>query len=308
MSNISLYPVINPSFINEIISVKYKFYYEDKHSKIYNLTHEQIDKKSLKVNDPNEDWNYCDNGLYISVVTKILSLDKVFVDPKVACADAKIGYGIEWYSQESRQRGFKSIGLIDKDTKDSDNEINIFLKHKDFKESVNFDIVFYIDTPGSADEKQKHFANEPGIILGSSRVFSLVLEGSGSIFPIMSIMDETKPLWEVKVEIDSIDEDPFTKDYVCIYLNKSHKDYKFIDKSTKDFNIYFLKEVLSSAVSQVVIDLLEKREEKNIDNNSEEGTIQRVLYYFQEKHKWNYASNMNISNSIKTYFDKEFKV
>lgn len=308
MSNISLYPILNSNLVDDVIDTKYRFYYLDKHTNKISLHHEQIDKKSIKVSDPNEEWNYKDSGIYISIITKLISTNRLFIDPKVACTDAIIGYGIEWYSQESRQRGFKSIGVINKDTKDINNEINIYLKYKDFKDNIFFDILFYIDTPGSADDKQRYLANEPGIIIGSKKVFSLVLEGVGSIFPIMSIIDEAKPLWEVKVDVESVDDDFFTKDYVCIYLNKAHKDYKFLDKSSKEFNSYFLKDVLSSAITQITIELVNKCEDKNITSNNEQGTIMSILYYFKEKHKWNYNSSPDISNSIKLYFDKEFKI
>ncbi|MCV2231837.1 hypothetical protein N7548_03245 [Acholeplasma manati] len=307
MSNISLYPALNSILVNEIVKTKYDFYFEDKYSKKYPLRQEQLDKKSIKVTDPNEDWVYRDNGLYIKISTKILSCDRMFLNPEVACIDAQVGYGIEWYSQESRQRGFVVIGECNKDTKDNNKQVELMLNYKDFKDNVNFDIVFFIDTPGSADDKHRHLANEPGIIIGSSRLFSLILEGSGSIFPVMSIADALKPLWEVKVDIESVEEDQFNKDYVCIYLNKEHKDYKYIDKGSKEFNISFLKDVLSSAITQIISTLIEGCEDHSIDSNSEEGTIMRILYYFQEKHKFDYSSITNLSNSIKLYFDKEFK-
>lgn len=308
--NFSLFPVLNETLKTKIgIQIMpLKFYYIADDEEI-NLNTEESDSGSCVYSVftenglySHDDYNFCLERNYI-----IRSHKCLFGKEGIACANAELGIAAVWTSAESRQRGVIKGSTFTKDTDNVITEIKHEFKTAQLRGRVDFSVIIYVKDPGRAFSDERHLANESGYILGEIDSFSVVLDGTGSDFPIYEVPDPDQPLWYIKCDWEDPTVDRFSE-AVSIYINTAHKNYKYIDVSRKKlYDERLLAEIMASALGIIITKLKESKVfwEQTISGDSlQPGSVSAAVYYFITAHEWDVSSPENISLSIRKYLEK----
>ena len=137
-------------------------------------------------------------------------------------------------------------------------ESNVFSFYKErielenISSNVTFKLFFYITKSGTKNGSP-YFGNEPGIILFEESLWTIIVDGEGSIFPIYEIEDVNAPLWSYICDVDDVSEDNFDDDHISIIINRKHPLYECVHPKSTAYNSLVLNEMMSSAVSNIIM-------------------------------------------------------
>ena len=308
--NFSLFPVLNDNLKTKagIQVMPLRFYYI-------------ADDEEVKLNAEESDSGSCiysiftENGLYshdeynfcVERQYMIRSHKCLFGKDGIACANAELGIAAIWTSSESRQRGVIKGGSFKKETASVKTEIKHEFKTAQLRGRVDFSVVVYIKDPGRAFGDERHLANESGFVLGEIDRFSVLLDGTGSVFPIYEISEPSQPLWYIRCDWEDPTVDRFSE-AVSIYINNAHKNYKYIDSSHKKlFDEQLLNEIMASAIGIIISRLKENKVfwDQTVSGDSlQPGSVCQAVNYFINTLEWAVSSPESISFSIRTYLEK----
>ena len=101
----------------------------------------------------------------------------------------------------------------------------------------------------------------------------------------------------------------FDMNHIKIDINTKHPAYSMIHPKSPTYSQAYVNEILSNAITMIIVDLKSKQNNNTIDLDEEcdQGTILAVLKYFSDKLGFKINDNYNsLLESIKTFFDKEF--
>lgn len=225
----------------------------------------------------------------------------------IACHDATIGLALKWYSAESNQCGAIPIGTITNTTRNTDFTINCNFDKASIRGEIFFKIILYIYRSGKPNDYERHFANTPGTVLGEIDTFAVRIDGNGSFFPIYEIDKPGEPLWDVKCTWSDAASDSFS-DCVSIFINKAHKNYKYLNREdTRNFNTQLFSEIMSSAICVIVETLRSEENGLSSLENAQEGSVAQAVSYFREKLDWNIKSSQLTSRSVRLFLEEKFK-
>ena len=318
MKTFNFYETINDFVISndvirmfsDIISIKYKrsYYYLVDGQKKYieeSVLENSSDNSVFELKDPDYEWDES-NGVNLELSLDISNTKYLFGNYGIVYGDSKIGIGIEWKPEKSRIKKCVKIGSFDKDSNNIYFNKDIALM--DLNSNINFTLLFYIDREGQ-NEGLSTFANKKGLIICRIDFFTLKFGGVASTFPVVETSQVGGPLWKVVLNYDDIYDDEFTEETVKIILNKAHKAFGYLQENGTDYNPAFLSEVMSSAVSTMLAQII-ANENGNIDFKKaySDGSIAQALNYFKTTLNFNISNNyFELYESVKKYFDKEFK-
>lgn len=296
------------TFLNNtiVVNIDRKYYFLISGSKQY-IDEEVIEGKndeiSIKLFDSNYEWS--EDNIYLEYSLEFKNIKYLFGKTGIVYQDAKIGVGLEWKCQKSRIKKCCKLGSISFD--DENKILSQDILVSDLSSDVKFILKFYIDKEGEKNGDIS-FANQKGLILGNFNVLNIVTKGNASIFPIVEFFDKEGPLWKCELSYTDIYEDSFDDENVKVLINKGHKSYQFLQENHRNFNPYFQSETLSSALSVMLLMIIEKEEKIDFSKSYEEGSIAQALKYFHEALDVKINDGYNqLTRSVKCLFDKEFK-
>lgn len=255
-------------------------------------------------------WMPDDYGFNIGTDCVIGNPAVLFGTGGIADDSAEIGVAVIWTDAKAKQRGSFEIGSFRK----QHDPVMLAAEYR-FAEGIlrgelHLSTVLYLKRPGERT-KNSPFAAETGMLLGCLSEWTIVIEGSGSTFPIVVYNSPGNLLWTVRYNsaCDPMT-DAFDEENVCIFLNSAHPLYPLlnIEKSMADSPL--LVEALTSALllicscakSAIGADwdsLMSNGEE------IEDGTIAQAMFYFCSKLGWNFSSEVELSESIRQFFEKK---
>lgn len=310
MSN-RLYKIIDSDLLEKInIYSKRDYYY--KVNGIKKIITESNFKNSCNNNqvqliDDEAEWNNKMQSLFLNCTLTIEHANRLFGE--VCCLDAKLGIGLEWKPENSKIKHCVKFGEFSKNDENYQfTKQNIEINN--VNSNINFKWIIYIIDPGNINIK-KCFGNQEGLILGNGLLWSIIINGNGSIFPIFEETNPNGPLWSFNCDFDDIAEDEFKEENIKIILNKSHKGYQYIQPKSSNYNEQMFLELISNAITILIITIKNKNEENgngdSIDfkKNGSKGSILNVLKYFNDTLKFKINGSINeLQESIKLYFDK----
>ncbi len=264
-------------------------------------------KKIFQLVDDDYEWNPKEQSLLLTLNLEMNNVSTLFGKNGSCYKDAVLGVGLVWKPEKSRIKRCKKLFEITA----IDDSINYTIKDielPNISSNVEFNLVIYITKPGSLDGKP-FFANEEGMILYTELLWTIIMEGNGSIFPVFEREEENGPIWSYYCDdITDIADDFFDSEHVGIIINKMHPSYAMIHPKSPTYSQAYVNETLSSAIAFIILDLRSKQENNLIDLNEEceRGSILEVLKYFSDKLGFKINDNYNtLLNSIKMFFDKE---
>lgn len=219
----------------------------------------------------------------------------------IAEKTSTLGLAIMWYSKKSKQSKSEYLADIryEEQKQNLKCEFKIHFPKGLLASELKFKVIIYLK---NSKNKSSIYAQNSGTILGEFDEHYVMLEGNGSKFPIQIVEDEEMPLWDVSFYYNDIYEDLFDEDHVCLYLNKAHKDYKYIEMTEKNLLSPLMREILANFFLLFIQDVKDKG--INIEEicNQEclgEQTLAQAVKYWVKALKIDYSTTMNLSKSIR---------
>lgn len=308
-SNISLFPTINDELLGKIRfqTSLYDFYYV-RDDQEYQLRAEAIDGSMIvhKIVDDEGIWAPDDYNLCVKRRYSLRTYQCLFGENGIACKNAVLGLALMWTSADSKQRGVIPIGDIENSQRDIDMSLNYEFSEAQLRGDVEFTTVIYLKNAGTPLWNEEHLANEYGCLLGELDKFVIKLDGNGSVFPIYEVNEPSQPLWYIKCDWDDPTYEQFAE-CVSIYINKAHKNYKYLDKTKRTFNEQLLKEIMASALVVVITKLKEQNnywDATTIGDDLQSGSVSEAIYYFINALEWDVSTSDAMSLSIRKFFEQ----
>ncbi len=308
-SNISLFPMIDDDMLKKIRFQcdPYRFYYLRDELE-YGLSSEPIDGSNsvFKLEDPEGIWAPDDYNLGLKRRYTLRTYQCLFGDNGVACSNAVLGIAVVWTSADSKQRGVIQVGEITNSAKDVEFKLNYEFNEAQLRGEVEFTTIIYIKNAGTPLLNEEHLANEYGCVLGELDKFTIALDGNGSIFPMYEVNEPSQPLWYAKCDWDDPTYESFGE-CVSIYINKAHRNYKYLDKTKKTFDEQLLKEIMASALMLVITKLKQDVNYWDVTvngDNLKKGSVSQAVYYFISTLEWDVSSLETLSLSIRKFLDQ----
>lgn len=224
----------------------------------------------------------------------------------IACENSELGIALLWTSKSSSQRGAKVIsGFRQQMDKPVSFRIKASFPPGQLKGSISLQTIIYLKTPGTLKQSERHLANNPGTILGILDEYIIIIDGNGSVFPIVEVSLPSEPLWWVSCDWSDPLVDSFDEENVKIILNKAHPNYKFLklEDGLKESPMLF--DIIASAI-QIIIQAVKGSDEWSDiveGKNMELGSIGHAVNYFITTFKWDPYSPENLARSIRKDFD-----
>ena len=298
----------------KVLNKGWSVFYHNRDNELTELNYKPADLNN-KVNCIETDglWEADKSGLVICNHIAITRFRNLFGPAGVACRNAKIGVSAVWTSPESRQRGAvkgSEFCLTEgdfetaEDRSSCETELMVEFRRPSLRGEVTVSVILYIAEPGTPGPDEKHLANEKGLILGTIDTFTLLLDGNGSLFPVYEVYEPDKPLWYVRCDwIDPLT-DSFSET-VSININKAHKDFKYIDQTQNTFCKQLLTETMAAAVCCIIEEARNSEfwDQITDDESHEHGSVAEAIKYFQDTLKWDLASPLSLSESVRSFFD-----
>lgn len=310
ITNSRLYKTISQSeFSNLNFKIKREYaYITDSDIKfIKEQSFENVsNKKIFQLVDDDYEWNPKEQSLYLSVNISLDNINSLFGKNGSCYEDSTLGVGLVWKPDKSRIKRCKKLCELTA----KENKANVTIKDielPNISSNVDFYLVIYISNAGKINGLP-FFANEEGMILYQELIWSIIIDGNASIFPVYEIENENGPIWSYYCDVIDIAEDPFDMEHIRIDINKSHPAYNMIHPKSPTYSQAYVNEILSTAMAMIILDLRSKQTGNiiDLDEESEQGSILSVLKYFSDKLGFKINDNYNsLVESIKVFFDKE---
>lgn len=265
-----------------------------------------------KIKDARCTWYPETHNLKLCKKCRITQAYHLFGTGGIAATGASIGIALRWISTHSDERGIIPVGELTKRDSAAELIADAVFEKGSLKGSLKLQTVLYLKDPGQPDSSERYFAQQSGTILGVLDQAELFVDGNGSIFPIVTVTDPGKPLWQVYYnEFSDPLQDRFDGDNIEIRLNDAHPNFEAmkIENSMSESPLFI--EVLSSALL-VIVESVKESLGEDWDNvlkgdGFSNGSIAQAIYFFVTKLHWDVSNPAKLSASIKAFFDKSNK-
>lgn len=308
---LSLYPRINRDILMDTgcKTSRYQFSYSD-NGITYPLECNSFEEGLYEIDDPRGLWNADEYSLSVRQIISVKDPSRLFGPGGIACASSVLTAAIVWKSADSRQRGIIRLGDIVNSSQPCELSGSSTFAKGSLRGNITFETQLFIKKPGTPSRDEEKFANLSGISLGQLHdVVDLVIDGSASVFPIFEVDMPGEPLWEVRCDWTDPVYDKFSES-VTIYLNRSHPSYKYITRTDQaHFSPDLLNEIMSSAITQVIMTLKENDELDPCLKSPGEvrGSVAEAVNYFVTTLEFDITSSISLSKSIRKFMDEGMK-
>ncbi|SFL91121.1 hypothetical protein [Salibacterium qingdaonense] len=308
--SISFYPEINDKLFEKlgVQNGEYHFSYM-KNRDVY-LNTQYPDENRMRdivfIEDPGSEWDVDQHNLKIEKEVQINNPRFLFGSNGVAPRSAELGVGVIWSCKAAGVRGAEEIQVIRSDSPAPLNcNVQLNFPKSTLKSEIVLETVVYIKKSGIPEEDEKMLGNESGLLLGTINHTEIILEGSGSEFPVVEVYEPSMPLWWVECLWTDPQEDPFDEEHVKLCINRGHKNYKRLYEGNviKDPDLFI--EIMASALEIIIRKVKESDYWFDIiaNYNNLPGSIGEALYYFKSTFNWDFSSPENLSLHIRQYLE-----
>lgn len=309
--SLSAFPRLSDSLLGKLRIINateyYEFYYFNEGTAIGLECQPFSDGSNIfQLSDTYGLWSPDNFALNVKQSFSIKCTDYLFGKDGIACSNAVLGVAVIWKSGTSKQRGAIPVGEI----RNGENVCNINFDYQfdkaQLRGKITFSTILYIKQIGTPKPDEHHLANMYGCILGELQSFHLILDGSGSEFPVFEKSEPGKPLWYVRC----IWEDPTIDQFyesVELYLNTAHPSYHCLVQTDKKYDPQLMVEIMSGAL-QVIIEKLKSEPvnwEAAIQGKSlQKGSVAEAVNYFINTLGIDVSTPENLAITLRTYIEK----
>ena len=196
---ISLFPILDLDQSRQVFEINSpRFFYTDEDDgKDYELSSAEENGSIAFVDDQRFLWKTESYNLKLRWSVKCKhpsSLYGIYAKNPIACAKAKVGIALQWFSKTSQQRNTVPFGVISNIEKAQTFECECTFEKATFRGAIGLSLILYIKEEGTPSSEELHFANIPGFIVGQLSEYEARVDGEGSEFPVFEIYDPKSPL------------------------------------------------------------------------------------------------------------------
>jgi hypothetical protein len=303
--DINLYPIIDDELYEKIgfFCEDYEFYYKY-NGDIRDLRGESDQlNREIKIVDDNCRWDPNLNNLFFYRHISLKNSTFLFGEGGIADLDAVLGVAVIWFSKTSKKRGVFKVGEIKATDNLCDFKAEGAFNPGELRGKVNFQTVVYLKKV--VKKNIGFYADSIGTILGTLDNTSIIIDGKGSVFPVVEVSEPSMPLWYVECNWEDPTIDGFDEDNVSICINKANKKYKLLDLEEKFLESPYLIEIIAGSL-EIIINKLKMGEywdEIIKGENLEDGSIGQAVYYFIKTFNWEHDGPDKLAISIRRDFE-----
>ncbi len=234
-----------------------------------------------RINDPSGDWHPEDYELSMSKSITISVPKFLFGVSGIAPLSGTVGIAFMWTARDASVRGAAEVGEFGFGNIPFRTEASMTLPAHTLRGSVNVSTVLFLKSAGQPKKSEGHLAGITGTILGILDETKLIIDGNGSLFPVMLVEKANAPLWWVEYSSDEPLTDRFDEDHFCLFLNKSNPAYPELNKPEGIQNSPLFLEIISSAIQILIARVLEEDETGDTlrGENMDPESVSAVVHY-----------------------------
>jgi hypothetical protein len=240
--------------------------------------------QTLKLSDPLGVWH--PETYNLKIQCKCIINAPVFLfgpDGLAARKGGKIGIALIWTAKDASVRGTAPLGELDSETTGPVQIENtlVYKPHK-LRGTLSLKTVLYLKERGRPSGEEFHLADDPGCILGVLDETKIIIDGKGSVFPVVETNAPARPLWWVSCNWQDALDDSFTEDNFALYLNTGHKDFPALNANAGLANSPLLAEIVASALQILIVKVLNDpsaAQDTINGTNITKGSIASVVHY-----------------------------
>lgn len=281
MSSIAFYPIADEEMLSNsgVFAGKYEFSFEMEGTWLPLI---QGGRSTVKLSDPKELWSIESDGLRIcrQIVIEYPGLLKG--KNGIAPEGSKLSVCIVWNNKALTQMGYITPNSVSMRNTSLCFDFQHNFKPGEISGDLSLETVFYIEEAAkNLLEGEENLINRAGVTIGEIDSVALSFTDDFMEFPIVEVNDKNAPLWWLDItQWDDPTTDPFSSDYVCLYLNTAYSCCPKAGSTTKGQEL--LVEIISTCYLMLFQELINRDCISNTINNVglEPGSISKVLYYF----------------------------
>lgn len=236
----------------------------------------------IKLSDPTGDWDLKLDGITLKRTVSIAYPDLLYGLDGIACRDAELGICIIWTNNRLTQTGH----ILPKSDISNQAGRTCYFEHTfpagEIDGDLELALCMYIKKAATNIKPDEiELMNEEGVFVGEIDNIVIDFESVYMEFPIEECNSPNEPMWWIEF---SPWEDPksiekFTKDNICLYLNRHYPACPMTDGSIK--NIDLLIDILATAYFMMFQRLSEEDLAATRNNvGLEPNSICSILYQF----------------------------
>ena len=251
MANFRFYPSVTDALLENcgLNADKYQYsYFSNGLEKRLNAE----GKSTIKLTDPLELWKLSEDGITIKRKLSIAYPELLYGPDGIACTGSEIGLCIIWINDRLSQTGH----ILPKTDTTSSNGRELYFEHSFAPGEIDGDLELilsmYIKSPAiNVPSGEEHLMNEKGVFLGDADSVLLDFDSIYMEFPIEEVCSQNDPLWWIEFSIwdDPKTVDKFTKDSLCLYLNRHYATCPMTDGEIK--NMDMLIDILATSYCMI---------------------------------------------------------
>lgn len=255
------------------------------------------------INEADPEWSPIEHNLILKQNFYINHTEKLFGENGVTDRLNKLGIACHVYSKTSNFQ--KTLHVSD-------------IRYKEGTTNISFEHIFNENTLGGVVfldffiylKEHKISSVNHAEFLGTNLMttdllsYSLIIDGSGSEFPIVEINDSNKPLWSVEFNWTDIYEDLFNASSVRLILNQAHPLFDQLMNQRYRVNQYLMNDIIINAMA-MIIQKVYLIEQYNLEEETDfqPGSIAQIVWYWVSTYEVNLDSLETIANSIRKNTD-----
>lgn len=302
---ITFYPTLDIDQISKLeFSIDYELFYKN-NSELVEIESTIENNKFITI-DKKCEFDKDEHDLIIREHLKIKNTNVLFGPDGIAPFQASIGCALECYAQKAKFRkvSFNSQ-VIDYSNNDNKFTFELTVPKRTLNDELTMSVILFLyENAIEVTDNEIILNNTKGVILGTLDTKTLYLSGTGSLFPIFMKPSNDKKLWTVKFEYESPESDKFSES-VQLLINTNHKDYYMLDPQNKCYCERLIYEIISSAVTLLILDLKENNYIDDLNGSYADGSILQFIKYCKDVLNIDLDSPLSISSSLREYLDGE---
>ncbi|MBJ7620908.1 hypothetical protein HAU47_06340 [Weissella confusa] len=261
-------------------------------------------KNQFYIDDVEEGWDASQDNLRIERTFSFSDVSKLFGDSGVLATDGEIGIAAHVYSQTSGYQDNIPFGVLNPGQQKGEYTFQKAFDPAFLKGTLKIEIYIYVKKLG---QPGPFFADMVGSKLGTLSSFEIIVDGDGSVFPIVEVDKPGNPLWSLIV-LPGVDfaTDQFSADNARLELNKKHPMFNKLTEAKTQLANYLMIEILANAMTQLIYMGREELESLSSDDFVQ-GSLAAAINYWIETFELDIDSFSETNSQLRLQLEETLK-
>ncbi|HFI0685293.1 TPA: hypothetical protein ACGPDF_001480 [Streptococcus suis] len=305
MNTFSLFKQIDHNLYNQIgIEVGHYHFSYDSDSEEIDLDAEVKPFSTVVMSELSSDWMPEGHNLIIKQKIRLSNPQFLFGINGVTLEENILGIGMHIHSRTAMFQQTISKAEIEFDNLKQEYEITHRFDSSVLRGKINLETFIYTKKINKTYSKQADIQGMK-VSQGNLSELCLLIDGTGSVFPIGEFSEENGQLW--KMEFGNFDAavDMMSFDNLRLLLNNKHRLFNQVKDGKTPISRGLMTEIMSQAMTLIIAKVAEDNaEDLNNEEVPEEGTILSAVKYWIATFEIKTDSLIDISNSIKAKLEQ----